>query len=58
MNKKIETGSFDEAIRNQIESNKILREQLGKKNEEVYKVRDNFTMLRSQYDNLRSQVDI
>jgi hypothetical protein len=33
MNKKIETGSFDEALRNQMESNKVLREELGKKNE-------------------------
>lgn len=49
---------FDEALRNQIETSKKLREELSKKNEEVYKLRDNHALLKTELDNLKSESDI
>lgn len=51
-------ASFDEALRLQIEGNNRLREESLKKAEEIYKLRDLFTTLRSQHDNLKSELDI
>lgn len=31
---------------------------MNKKNEEVYRIRDAFTLLKAQYDNLKSESDI
>ena len=53
-----ENMSFDEALKNQIESNKKLREELGKKNEEVYRLRDSLSLLKAELDNLKSTWDI
>ena len=38
---------FDEALRNQLETSKKLREELNTKNEEVYRLRDSNTLIKT-----------
>lgn len=35
-----------------------MREEVNKKNEEIYRLRDTLSSLRSQYDNLKSEVEV
>jgi len=39
--------TFDEALRNQIDAAKRLREELNKKNDEVYRIRDYHSLLKA-----------
>lgn len=43
------SGTFDEVLRSQIEGNNKLKEESLRKVEEIYKMRDNYSSLRSQY---------
>lgn len=49
---------FDEVLKNQIQTSKKLREELGKKNEEVYKLRDSSALMKAELDNLKSESEI
>lgn len=50
--------SFDNILKSQIEENKKLREEIGKKTEEIFKLRDNYSSSRSQFENLKSEIQI
>jgi hypothetical protein len=50
--------TFDEALKNQMEALKKLREEMNQKNEEVYRVRDSYALLKADLDNLKSEYDI
>ena len=49
-----QSAAFDDVLRTQIEGNNKLRQDAAKKAEEIYKLRDNYTTLKSQHDNLKS----
>lgn len=42
-------STFDDILKSQIEENKKLREEITKKTEEIFKLRDNYGALRSQF---------
>lgn len=46
--------TFDEALKNQIQAAKRLRDELNKKNEEVYRLRDSHANMKAEFDNLKS----
>ena len=49
-------STFDNILKNQIEENKKLREEITKKTEEIFKLRDNYGALRSQFENIKAEI--
>lgn len=47
-------NTFDDILKSHIEENKKLREDITKKTEEIFRLRDNHGALRSQYENLKA----
>lgn len=54
MKTETEGIAFDEALKNQIQISKKIKEELDKKNEEVYRLRDSLASLKAQYDNIKA----
>lgn len=51
-------ASIDSALRGQVEEVNVVKKELEKKNEELYRLKDQISACRSDYDNLRSQFEI
>jgi hypothetical protein len=47
-------STFDDILKGHIEENKKLREDIIKKTEEIFKLRDNLGGMRSQFENLKA----